>query len=119
MFLVIADTYTGGYGTELTLFGVFPTEKEAVNFILNEPVKKFCSGFYPNGEEDFGTFDFLKYYESEKTRYIYESQGSPKNLGSRTPMIPTGQRTMPKEEYVLRYIKEFNDKPIYLGGYCE
>lgn len=119
MFLVTADTYNGGYGLELTLFGVFPTKQEAIDFILKEPVKRFKSGLYSNGEDCFDEFDFLKYYESEKTRYIYESQGAPKKLRPQAPMIPVGQRTIPKEEYVLKYITEFDGTPVYLDGYVE
>ena len=119
MFLVTADTYTGGYGIEVTLFGVFPTKGEAIDFILKEPVKRFRSGMDSNGDDTFDEFDFLKYYESEKIKYIYESQEHPKKLRSRHPMVPVGQRIVPKEEYVLRYITEFKGEPVYIDGYCE
>ena len=67
MFLVIADTYTGGYGTELTLFGIFPTKKEAVRFIVDNPVQMIMCHDWK--EE----YDFFQYYDKEKVQKIYEA----------------------------------------------
>jgi hypothetical protein len=108
-FIVTADTYQGGYGTEITLFGIFDTEAEALKFILENSVQT-TQGCYDY--ED--TFDFFKYYEKEKTVKIYEE--GPYGLKSRKYV---GDRTISKEEYAMRYIQKFDGKPLYLGGYVE
>lgn len=82
-YLVIADTYTGSYGVRYTLFGIFNTEKEAIDFIINNPTIKI--------DEDFGydiIFDFFEYYKPTITskrdyarQYIKRFNGNPIHIG--------------------------------------
>lgn len=108
-FIVTADTYQYAYGMEITLFGIFDTEAEALKFILENPVQSIQD---VHGGED--TFDFFKYYEKQKTVKVYEE--GPYGLKSRKYV---GDRTVSKEEYAMRYIQKFDGKPLYLGGYVE
>lgn len=108
-YIVTADTYCGGYGTEITLFGIFDTENEALKFIMDNPVVKY-KGLY--SDED--SFDFFRFYEKCKTEKIY-AECEP--LKSRRYV---GERTLSKEEYALKhYIQKFNGTALYLGGYAE
>ena len=97
-YLVIANTYGHAYGCELTLFGMFDTQEEALKWILEHP--KVCLyASEPDEEDQYEEyFDFFEDYNEE--------------LGAMT-----------KEEYILgsrnRYIRRFNGEPLYLGGYCE
>lgn len=107
-YIVTADTYCGGYGTEITLFGIFDTEAEALKFIMDNPKLKY-NGLY--GEDEF---DFFKFYEKWKTEKIY-AECEP--LKSRRYV---GERTLSKEEFALKhYVQKFNGTALYLGGYVE
>jgi hypothetical protein len=108
-FIVTADTYQWAYGTEITLFGIFDTEAEALKFILENPVQS-VQGDY----NCMDTFDFFKYYEKEKTIKVYRE--GPNGFKSRKYV---GDKTVSKEEYAMRYIQKFDGKPLYLGGYVE
>ena len=112
-YLVIANTYGHAYGCELTLFGIFDTQEEALKWILEHP--KVCLYASESDEEDQYEewFDFFEDYDEEL--------GGMKNYSRRSmwgnPVIP-----MTKEEYILgrkHYIHRFNGEPLYLGGYCE
>lgn len=112
-YLVTANTYNGGYGLELTLFGVFLTKKEAIKWIMDNPVVNWISGTDPYGHETKETFDFFEFYEKDKERKIFEQQ-----QGGR--MICIGSRIQTKEEYAIQnYITCFNDHPVLLGCYVE
>lgn len=118
-YLVIADTYTGGYGCEYTLFGVFDTRSEATQYILNYVPAE------PDEYEDT-PFDFFRFYEESRTIYIRPETGETvRKLRPRrgctvgdsnyiTKVLPIS-----KEEYAQHFIKEFNGEPMYIGGYCE
>lgn len=92
-YLVIADTYQYGYGAEYHLFGIFDTEKEAIDFIINNP--KIKIGETLDDEPIDIIFDFFKYYRS------------------------TNVNNITKEDYIRRYIKIFDGNPTYIGGYTE
>ena len=107
-FIVTANTYSGGYGVEVTLFGIFDTKEEAIKSILNEPVRHF-NGLY--GED---TFDFFRYYEKCKVEKIFAE-----NEFAKTRKY-VGERTLSKEEYAEKhYIQEFTGEPLYIDGYVE
>ena len=95
-YLVIADTYLRAYGAEYTLFGIFDTKEEAVQFILN---------YQPT--DDFDQFDFFAGFEEGKGEVHYRRHGE-------KWYVP-----VTKEAYALRYIEEFDGKPLYIGGYQE
>lgn len=112
-YLVIANTYRYGYGCELTLFGMFDTQEEALKWILEHP--KVCLYASESDEEDQYEeyFDFFEDYDEELggvKKYTRRSMWD-------NPVTP-----MTKEEYILgrtNYIHRFNGEPLYLGGYCE
>ena len=110
-YLVIADTYQRGYGVTYYLFGIFDTKKEAVKWVIDNPVVQIEDSAAPYSAK---FFDFFEDYEEGKglIKYIREK-----------PLEPL-QKTyiqMTKEEFVLRYIEEFEGthKPLYIGGYVE
>lgn len=99
-YLVIANTFTGSYGAEFTLFGIFDTEEEAIKFIMEHQTislgKEFVGCDY-NGDEIYGEhiFNFFEYYKPTK----FDNT---------------------KENYARRrYIKVFDNNPICVGGYEE
>ena len=94
-YLVIADTYMGGYGVEYYLFGIFDTEKEAINFVMENPIIEFRKETITN-------------YEGENAfNFFYDYDICPVEWSS-------------KEEYITRkYIKKFSGNPLYLGAYIE
>lgn len=94
-YLVIADTYTGAYGVEYYLFGIFDTEKEAIDFVMGNPIIEFRKKTAID-------------YEGENTfSFFYEYNIDPDRWSSR-------------EEYITRkYIKKLNGNPLYLGAYIE
>ena len=94
-YLVIADTYPYGYGAEYHLFGIYDTEKEAINFIINNPKIKIGEAFGYDDKPIDIIFDFFKYYQS------------------------TNVNNITKENYISRYIKKFDGNPTYIGGYVE
>lgn len=112
-YLVIADTYNGGYGCEYTLFGIFDTEEEAVKWIINNP--RVCIAASESDEEDQYEeyFDFFEDYDEERGG-IYRRL--------RNSQFSDGFVPMTKEEYILsrcRYIRRFNGEPTWIGGYQE
>ena len=106
-FIVTANTYSGGYGVEITLFGIFDTKEEAIKSILEEPVRHF-TGLY--GED---SFDFFQYYEKYKTEKIFAEN----EFGKTRKYV--GDRTLSKEEWAEKYIQEFTGEPLYIDGYVE
>lgn len=94
-YLVIANTYTNGYGAEYTLFGIFDTEKEAIDFIINNPTIKIGEDVDYDDEPIDIVFNFFEYY------------------------YPTNINNITKEDYISRYIKKFDGNPTYIGGYIE
>ena len=109
-YLVIANIYPYGYGTDSTLFGIFDTKEEAVQWILEHPVHE---------TEYEETFDFFEFYEKDKIVSIYEHIGDTTNLTLRPRKTKIGERTLLKEEYAERYIKEFDGSPLCVGFYAE
>ena len=107
-YFVIADTYQRAYGCEYYLFGIFDTKEEAVNWIIEHSV--ICLE-EPDEEEGYeGSYhNFLLGYEEGKGAVRKMRDG----VKRYTPMT--------KEEYISRsrYIREFNDEPMYIGGYQE
>ena len=94
-YLVIADTYGGGFGVEYYLFGIFDTEKEAIDFVMENPTIEFRKKIITDytGENIFSFF--------------YEYNVDPNRWSS-------------KEEFITRkYIKKFSGNPLYLGAYIE
>ena len=106
-YIVTANTYSGGYGVEVTLFGIFDTKEEAIKSILEEPVRniKYIYGNY--------SFDFFKYYEKCKTEKIFAEN---ENMKTRKYV---GERTLSKAEWAEKYIQEFTGEPLYIDGYVE
>ena len=98
-YLVIADTYSGGYGCEYFLFGIFDTEEEAIQWIINHPVY---------GEDDF-RFDFFEHYDEENGEWFYSRDYPGKELKKT-------YKPMTKEQFALRYD---GTMPLYIGGYVE
>ena len=107
-FIVTANTYSGGYGVEVTLFGIFDTKEEAIKSILDEPVRHFNSLY---GED---SFDFFRYYERGKTEKIFAEN----EFGKTRKYV--GERTLSKEEFVEKhFIQEFTGEPLYIDWYVE
>jgi len=94
MYIVSANTYSGSYGLELTLFGIFNSKEEAVKWIIDHPKHK-QKDMYGDEEE----FDFFKYFE----RYM--------ELGIANT----------KEEFIekCKFITEFAGEPVCLDSYIE
>lgn len=93
-YLVIADTYDGGYGVEYHLFAICNTEKEAIQWVLNHPIVHFTRNIW--GETREYNFSFFKYYDENKNNIT-------------------------KEEFIKRcYISEFTENtPMFIGDYIE
>jgi hypothetical protein len=109
-YLVIADVSQEAYSTETLLFGIFDSKEEAVQWMLNNSVHKINSSFC-------STFDFFEWYEDEKEVTIFESKPSVNGLRPRHTVV--GTRTLSKEEYAEKYIKEFDGSPLLVGFYAE
>lgn len=109
-FLVIADISMQSYSTESTLFGIFDSKEEAVQWIINNPVHKIDSPLC-------GTFNFFEWYEDEKQVEIFEAR--PSANGFRPRKVAVGMRILSKEEYAEKYIKEFDGSPLCVGFYAE
>jgi len=98
--LVIANTFKGTYGIELTLFGIFDTKEEAIKFIMEHPIISLGKEFIGYDVEDNEIyeehiFNFFEYYRPTKFNST-------------------------KENYACRrYIKVFDNNPICIGGYEE
>ena len=108
-YIVTADTYTG-FGCEIYFFGVFNTQEEAINWIINNPIQ----------EIDGNPFDFFREYENFKEVDIYEESGLKNPQGLRMRRLKVGERIMPKEEYAEKFIHPIVlGKPIFLGGYWD
>lgn len=110
-YLVIADISMQSYSAESTLFGIFDSKEEAVQWIINNPIHEIDSSLCDC------PFDFFEWYEDEKEVEIYESRPSVNGLRPRTVVI--GMRTLSKEEYAEKYIKEFDGSPLCVGFYAE
>jgi hypothetical protein len=110
-YLVIADVSMQSYSTETTLFGIFDSKEEAVQWIINNPVHEIDSSLC------YQPFNFFEWYEDEKEVTIYESRPSVNGLRPRTTAI--GTRVLSKEEYAEKYIKEFDGSPLCVGYYAE
>lgn len=108
-YLVTANTYTGGYGLELTLFGVFPTKEAALEWIMNHQEVHWISG-----SERHELFNFFEHYDKQKYLRVYEEQSDGR-------MLYVGSRTQTKDEYALaHYVTCFADNhPILLDCYVE
>lgn len=109
-YLVLADVSQHPYSTENILFGIFSTKEEAVQWIINNPTHELNSYLC-------GTFDFFEWYENDKQVEILERQ--PSVNGLRPRHIVVGMRTLSKEEYAEKYIKEFDGFPLCVGSYAE
>lgn len=110
-YLVIADVSMQSYSTESTLFGIFDSKEEAVQWIINNPVHEINSSLC------YCPFDFFEEYEDEKEIKIYESR--PSANGFRPLKVAMGTRTLSKEEYAEKYIKTFDGSPLCVGFYAE
>ena len=120
MFLVLADTYDQPYGMEMTLFGIFKTREEATSFILDKPVKTWVEGVYEDGSPAYAEFNFLEGYEPKRPIYAPVQRTPDGQLPRRrTDQQIVGYKDIPKEEYVQRFITEFDGKPIAIAGYAE
>ena len=108
-YIITADTYQHGYGSEITFFGIFDSKEDAINWIVNNPIHKV------NHE----TFDFFSLYDYYKTVNIYEEPKDLTSSGFRERRVKIGERTLSKEEYAENFVNEFNGSPVYLGGYVE
>ena len=107
-YLVIADTYPHAYGAEYTLFGIFDTREEAIDWIIKHPVVVIGDVMDETVESnDEVFFDFFKYYEEEKGIYHFNRQGE------------KIYRFTTKEDYASQYILEYEGGPKYIGGYRE
>ena len=111
-YLVTANTYDGGYGLELTLFGIFPTRDDATKWILEHPTVEWLGEKDHYGQACSYSFNFLQYYDKYAVKKIYEEDANGR-------MTYVGQRTQSKEEYVQQYISEFSGNPILLDCYVE
>lgn len=109
-YLIIADVSMQSYSTETTLFGIFDS-KEAVQWITNNPIHEIDSSLC------YTPFDFFENYEDEKEVDIFEHRPSVNGLRPRAVAI--GMRTLSKEEYAEKYIKEFDGSPLCVGFYAE
>ena len=105
-YLVTADTYQFGYGCEFTLFGIFDTKKEAIGWIINNPVIVMEEPD-PTVGYDGEKFHFFWNFEDGKGEYHLRRGGE------------KVYRFMTKEEYAERYVHEFDGKPMFIGGYQE
>ena len=108
-YLVMADIYPYGYGSEVVLFGVFNTKEEAIQWIISNPIQK------TDYEEE--SFDFFETYEAQKEVAIYEEHQDTRSLRPRK--VAVGMRVLSKEEYAEKYIKEFDGSPLLVGFYAE
>ena len=93
-YIVVANTYSY-YACRITVFGIFDTEKEAINFIINNPVQKIsaeCAGLWDADDKEDVSFDFFEYIDHTNET---------------------------KEEYAKRFIKTFNGVPLLVGQYSE
>ena len=108
-YLILADIYPYGYGSEIVLFGVFNTKEEAIQWVLEHPIQKT-----DYEDEDF---NFFEAYEAQKEVAIYEEHQDTRSLRPRK--IAIGNRILSKEEYAERYIKEFDGSPLLVGYYAE
>lgn len=106
-YLVIADTYPRAYGVEYTLFGIFDTREEAVDWIIKHPVVVMGDVMDPEKEE--GAFDFFENYDSKNHRAVMY-----RNRHGEIVYEP-----MSKEVYVAMYIREYAGGPMHIGGYQE
>lgn len=109
-YLVIADVSQHSYSTENILFGIFSTKEEATKWIIDNPTHELNSYLCD-------TFDFFDWYEDEKQVEIVERQPSVNGLRLRHTVV--GMRTLSKEEYAEKYIKEFDGSPLCVGSYAE
>jgi hypothetical protein len=109
-YLVIADVSQHSYSTENILFGIFSTKEEAVKWIIDNSTHELNSYLCD-------TFDFFEWYENEKNVEIVELQPSVNGLRPRHTV--GGTRTLSKEEYAEKYIKEFDGSPLCVGSYAE
>ena len=109
-YLVIADVSQHSYSTENILFGIFSTKEEAAKWIIDNPTHELNSYLCD-------TFDFFEWYEEEKETEICEFHPSVNGLRPRRTVI--GTRTLSKEEYAEKYIKEFDGSPLCVGFYAE
>lgn len=107
-YIVIADTYDLGYDAEFYVFGIFDTEEEAINWIMNNPEHSIEDSYDPDTKTIFNFFD--NYREGMTQRIFKEINGQIKYVGD---------RTIDRTEYCERFIKKFDNKPIYVGGYIE
>lgn len=111
-YLVIADVSQEAYSTESTLFGIFDSKEEAIQWIINNPIHEIDSSLCDC------PFNFFKWYENEKVVNIYEYvENDSSFLRARKTKI--GERTLSKEEYAEKYIKEFDGSPLCVGFYIE
>lgn len=110
-YLVIANVSQSAYSLESTLFGIFNSKEEAVQWIINNPIHKIDSSLC------YRPFDFFEWYEDEKEVKIYESR--PSANGLRPRKVAMGTRTLSKEEYAEKYIKTFDGSPLCVGSYAE
>ena len=78
-YLIVADTYDKGYGATFMLFGIFPTRKKAVDWLMEHPKIHY--------DED-SEFDFLWGWDGKEDKaeyfsrmFVAEYDGTPLYLG--------------------------------------
>lgn len=106
-YIVAANTYSGGYGCELTLFAICDTKEEAVKWIIEHPTMHVPTSYYEDHDQ---LFAFFEGYDEER--------------GGVEDYLRGGRRFVPmtKEEFILKrrnYIHKFDGTPQCLGGYAE
>ena len=107
-YIVVADTYNLGYGSEFYLFSIFNTKEEAIKWIINNPEHSIPDSYDPDTQISFNFFD--NYHVDMKERVFKEINGKYVHVEDRPVTI---------EMYCEKFIKEFNGTPIYVGGYIE
>lgn len=92
-YIVVADTY-GCYGCCITVFGIFDTEQEAINYIVANPIPEIpaeCAGLWQDeAMKEKHYFDFFRY-----------------------------SNNAPRKEWAKNYIRKFDGTPLLIGEYRE
>lgn len=85
------------------LFNIFTTKEEAIQWIFDNSIY----------EQDDILFDFFGEYESKKVIKNYKIDP----ITHHTSLA--SMRVLSKEEYIERYIFEFDDRPILIAEFGE
>ena len=132
MFIIIADTYMESYGSENYMFGVHETEEDCIAYMkaYNDTVDDFLKEYedlgkepepiWENEEDDSEpiNIDELKAYNEKKSALTKKYE--------KAIVIDSGfyygwQDGLFKFnlDKAKSYIKIVENKPMYIGGYCE